>query len=367
MKTTIIIVLLIAYCSVGFANMASPYRDGTKVANAFASSEIDILKEKISVTLNKENATAYYVVEYFIRTDNNGKQIPLLFYAMEYKGDFKVWVDGKEVTVQKIPADYTGKTFEGFSKSFENKDSDKAEVAIRWRDNSSIIYKLNELKYFETDLNKGEHTIRVEYTANVWENRSKWVKEYGYRYSLSPARYWKSFGTLEITVDARGFGEELNTNLGKQESGKQDSAVWKFDKLPGDFFEITYVPKISSFAVFLIELEPSGLAAIIGILLWIIHLFLMWRYRRRNPEKRFSWVMILGSLALPAIILFYYVYSFDIIDSTIGIHASRYHGYNFLAMFIYPVLMPVYLIVMWIVDRIMKTKANKAKQTIKRN
>lgn len=355
----ILVVMLIALSSVSFANMASPYRDGTKVANAFTSSEIDILKERINVTLNKESATANYVVEYFIRTDKEGKQIPLLFYAMEYKGDFKVWVDGKEVSVLKIPDEYTGKTFEGFAKSYENKDIDKAEVAIKWRDNSSIVYKLWDLKYFEVDLSKGEHTIRVEYTANVWENRSKWVKEYGYRYSLSPARNWKSFGTLEITVDARGIGEELKTNLGKQESGKQDSAVWKFDKLPGDYFEITYVPKISSMADFLISIEPFGLAAIIGLLLWIIHLFLTWRYRRGNPGKRFSWVMILGSLIVPAIVLFYYVYSYDIIDSAIGVHASRYHGYNFLVVFIYPVLMPVYLIVMWIVDRMMRKRVEK--------
>ncbi len=355
----LIVIIIIAFSSVGFANMASPYRFGTKVSNAFTSSEVDILKERINVTLNKESSTANYVVEYFIRTDKEGKQIPLMFYASEYKGDFKVWVDGKKVSLQKIPNDYTRNKFEGFSKSYNNKDVDKAEVAIRWRDNSSIIYKLTELKYFEVDLAKGEHTIRVEYASNVWEDRSKWVKEFSYRYSLSPARYWKSFGTLEITLDARGFGEELNTNLGKQESGKQDSAVWKFDKLPADVFEISYVPKISPTANLLINIEPSGLAMIIGLLLWIIHLFLTWRYRRSNPGKRFSWVMILGSLIVPAIILFYYVYSFDIIDSAIGDYASMYHGYNFLVVFIYPVLMPVYLIVMWISDRMMKNRLVK--------
>ena len=355
----LLIVIIIAISSVSFANMASPYRDGTKVAAAFTSSDIDILKERINVTLNKESSTANYVVEYTIKTDRDGKQIPLLFYATEYKGDFKVWVDGKEVSVQKIPDDYTGKTYEGFSKSYYNNDIDKAEVMIHWREKSGVIYKLTELKYFVVDLSKGEHVIRVEYAANVWENRSNWIKEYGYRYSLSPTKYWKSFGTLEITVDARGFGEELKTNLGKQESGTQDSAVWKFDKLPADVFEISYVPKVSNFATFLLKLEPFGLASIIGLFLWIIHLFLMWRYRRVKPEVRFSWVMIVGSLIVPGIILFYYVYSFDIIDSVIGVNASRYHGYNFLVVFIYPVLMPVYLIIMWIVDVFMKKRLAK--------
>ena len=50
-----ILVILIAFSSVSFANMASPYREGTKVASAFTSNDIDILKEKISVSLNKGN------------------------------------------------------------------------------------------------------------------------------------------------------------------------------------------------------------------------------------------------------------------------------------------------------------------------
>ena len=354
---TLTAVLLFTLSSLSFANMASPYREGTKVASAFTSSDIDIMHEKINVFLKKESSTAGYIIEYKIRTDKDGNQIPLLFYAADYKDEFKVWVDGREVTIQKIPDSYTTGTFDGFSKSFYSNNYNNPEVAIRWQENSSVIYKLNELKYFEVDLSAGEHIIRVEYTANIWENRSNWIKEYGYRYSLSPAKHWKSFGTLEISVNATGFGEDIKTNLGQQSSGRLDSiTVWKFDKLPADVFEITYTPKVSSFANFLLSLEPFGLSLIIGISLFIIHLFLMWRYRRSNPTKRFSWVMIVGSLIVPAIILFYYVYSFEIIDNAIGVHASRYHGYNFLVVLIYPVLMPVYLILSWILDFVFKKR-----------
>jgi len=354
MKSLITLIIL-AISGAVFANMASPYRDGTKVAAAFSSRDIDIISERINVTLNKGNSTADYFIEYKIRTDKSGFQIPLLFYAAEYRGDFKVWVDDNEADVLKIPDGYTGRKYEGFSDSYYNKDSDKAEVTIRWRENSSIVYKLTELKYFEADLTKGEHTIRVRYTANVWENRSNWVKEFGYRYSLTPAKFWKTFGTLEITVNASGFGEELKTNLGEPLSGRLDSvAVWKFDKLPVEEFEISYIPKISPTAAFLLKLEPFGLALIIGIALAIIHLFMMWKFRQKNPEKRFSWVMVIGSFVVPGIILFYYVYSFDIIDSAIGENASRYHGYNFLVLFIYPAVLAVYILVMWLLDKIIK-------------
>ena len=352
-----ILVILIAFSSVSFANMASPYREGTKVASAFTSSDIDILKEKISVSLNKENTNAYYIVEYTVKSGVNGIQIPLLFYAVDYKGDFKVWVDGREVTVQKIPDSYTAGTFDGFSKSFYSNNYNNPEVAIRWNENSSTLYKLSDLKYFEVDLSEGEHTIRVEYTAAIWENRSNWIKEYGYRYSLSPAKHWKSFGTLEISVNANGFGEDIKTNLGQPSSGRLDSAaVWKFDKLPADVFEITYTPKVSSFANFLLALEPFGISVIIGFILFILHLLVVWKYRVNNLSKKFSWVMLIGSLFVPAITLIFFVYAFGLIDDVIGTHASRYHGYNFLVLLLYPAIMPAYLILMWLIDWFIKKR-----------
>lgn len=360
-----ILLILFAFSSISFANMASPYREGTKVASAFSSRDVDILKEKISVSLNKDNSDAYYIVEYTIKSDVNGNQIPLLFYAVDYKGDFKVWVDGREVTVQKIPDTYTSGTFDGFSKSFYGNNYGNPEVAIRWEENLSTIYKLNDLKYFELDLSEGEYVIRVEYTAAIWENRSDWIKEYGYRYSLSPAKHWKSFGSLEISVNANGFGEDIKTNLGKPSVGRLDSvAVWKFDKLPADVFEITYSPKVSSLANILLAMEPFGLSVVLGFILLIIHFLTVWKYRIDNPSKKFSWVMLVGSLAVPAAVLVFFVYAFSLIDDAIGIHASRYHGYNFLVILIYPVLMPAYMILMWIIDWLIKKRQIRIGKTV---
>ncbi|MFA5011824.1 MAG: hypothetical protein WC644_07680 [Ignavibacteria bacterium] len=356
----IFLIILLAFSSLTFANMASPYREGTKVASAFTSNDIDILKERIYVTLNKESSTADYFVEYVIKSDKDGSQIPLLFFAQDYKGNYKVWVDGREVIVQKIPDHYTSGAFDNFSKSFYSNNKNNPEVAVQWKENSNNIYPLKDLIYFEVDLLQGEHIIRVEYTANIWENRSNWIKEYGYRYSLSPAKYWKSFGKLEVSVNANELGEDIKTNLGQPSLGKLDSvAVWKFEKLPADLFEITFTPKVSSFANLLLKLEPFGLSLIIGSLLLIIHLLLMWRYRKINPSKRFSWVMLVGNLVVPAIALIFFVYAFGLIDDVIGSHASRYHGYNFLVLLLYPVVMPAYFIIMWILDWVMKRKFHK--------
>ena len=67
-------------------------------------------------------------------------------------------------------------------------------------------------------------------------------------------------------------------------------------------------------------------------------------FLEETDPKKFSWVMLLGSLVVPAITLIFFVYAFGLIDDVIGTHASRYHGYNFLVLLLYPAIMPATLI-----------------------
>jgi hypothetical protein len=45
-----------------------------------------------------------------------------------------------------------------------------------------------------------------------------------------------------------------------------------------------------------------------------------------------------------------YMLAFDLIDAAIGPAAGRTHGYTFLVLVVYPFLMPVYWLVMWLFD-----------------
>lgn len=365
---TIILFLIGRLC---FANMASPIRVGTLSGSAFSSRDIDILKEKIYLKVDKDFRTAFYRIEYFIRTDRNGRQIPLLFHAKDYKGDFKVWVDNQEVKLLDIPSEYittANSPFENFSNSFEqpSRNGEQETVVIYWQKDDGIVYNLNELKYFETDLTKGEHLIRVEYTANVWTDLSDWVKEYSFRYSLSPAKNWKSFGSLEITLDASdfNFNSSLTTNLGQPTNGQLDSiSVWNFSKLPADYFEISYKPKISAFAKTLIAIGPFRLTLIFALLIAFLHFISIKKYRKSKPTKKYSWVVIAGSIILPFFILISYMASFSIIDSVIGNEdgTGNYRGYaSLVIIFLYPLLFPVYWIIMWLVDERIKARINNA-------
>ena len=150
----------------GLANMASPYTDGDWAAAPFSSRDIDILLEKISVQFSPERQKTFYDITYNIRCDASGQQIPLLFYAPGYEKDFLIWVDGQPVKTLDIPVKYARYSDEVLP-AFENSISTSL-ITVCWDKNVQEDIEEKDLIYFETNLNKGNHTIRVTYTANTW-------------------------------------------------------------------------------------------------------------------------------------------------------------------------------------------------------
>lgn len=344
--------------------MASPIVEGSKNASVFSSKDITILHENILVYLSKDFKTAQYIIEYTIKSDVEGAQIPLLFLAKDYKDNFAVWLDGKLVNIQDIPKYITASKntkFEGFVNSFNEKIDENYYVSIDWQANNSDIYSLDDLKYFETNLSKGEHKIKVGYTAKVWIDKSnEWVNEYSFRYSLAPAKYWKSFGSLNITVFQDGNIKPLTTNLGNPTEGKFNTiSNWKFNKLPSDNFNIIYNPKTSPTAKTLIAIDPFGIAFLAGIILMLLHFCIIFWFRKKNVTKKYTWIVILGSLLIPILILFSFMESYVFIDYLIGDDATKRHGYYFLAIIWYPILVPIYMTIMWVIDIITRKKLTK--------
>lgn len=343
-----------------FGNMASPIVEGSKNASAFSSKNVTILHENIIVHISNNFKTAKYTIEYTIKIDVVGAQIPLLFLAQEYRDSFTVWLDGKIINTQNIPNNIIhaeNSQFKDFANSFSESIDGNRYIPIRWQPNNTSLFNLDDLKYFEANLRKGEHKIKVEYIADVWVNNSNWVKEYSFRYSLSPAKYWKSFGSLNITVFQDGEVKALHSNIGNPIEGKFGKvATWKFNSLPSDNFSITYKPEMNKTAKVLFNIEPFGLMLLFGLLLLLIHVYFDYWFRQKDATKKFSWIVILGSFIVPYLMLHSYFLAYDLIDNTIGIHASKHHGYYFLILFWYPILVAVYLCIMWIIDLIIKRK-----------
>ena len=359
---TIILFLIGRLC---FANMASPIHEGTWTARPFISQYVDILKENILIVPDDKFETAQFKIEYHIKADRSGVQIPLLFYASEFKENFKIWIDDREIKLKQVPETYKkleGTPFNDFAYFFDTKNrSETKRVLIEDSPSGGFYVSIDDLKFFETDLTEGNHIIRVEYVANKWIDRSDWVKEYSFRYALSPAKYWKSFGRLEITIDASRFDGNITTNIGAPTTGDLHSnGIWTFTSIPTEVLQISYTPCITPTAHTLLKISPTGLTLLLSIILILLHFISIRIYRKANPNKRFSWTMIVGSVIVPFLALFGYMYTFDIIDTAIGQEASRYHGYTFLIILLYPILLPMYWTIMWLVDKTIKGRINNA-------
>ncbi|MBK7158793.1 MAG: hypothetical protein IPH77_09580 [Ignavibacteria bacterium] len=358
----LIAIFLIFLTGSSFANMASPVREGSLISSAFSSSDIDIIKEKLTVNISKDFTTADYIAEYFINTEIDGMQIPLLFHAADYKGDFRIFVDNKEVKILDVPEEFvysSDSSFDKFSQSFiqDSLNNNGKRVTVKWNEKTERDFRLSELKYFQVNLSKGKHTIRAEYTANVWTDRSDWVKEYSFHYSLSPAKYWKSFGSLEIVVNSEDKSKFITTNLGEPSEGKSNSsAKWSFQSIPNDVFIISYIPETSSVAKFFMNNTPFEMSVAFFLMLMIIHIILIKIFRYKKPSAKFSLIVFAGSIIIPLITLLFYIFSYGITDTIIGQEASGYHGYTFLVLIFYPVFFVIYFLISLFADRVFKRK-----------
>lgn len=338
-------------CVSASANMASPWIGGNPMCEAYSSKDIDILHESLHVRII-DFYTAKYAVIYTVKSDRAGKQIPLVFDTMidVSEGDgFRVWVDDKDVAVSKIPSSY----------------EDKA--ALSWIDSldNHLLYSqenvpnLIGLKYFEVDLSEGEHAIRVEYTvrANVYVGNP--VREFTLRYNLAPARFWRTFGGLDIEIDITGLDGTFETNLPAEKTSLTDAVTHlHFSDIPSDEFVITYTPQVGWFANVFVVIGHWLVLAFI-LVLGIVHVYLTLRYRIRKPTKRFSLVVIVGGILAPILYLCLYVWSYSLIDVVVGEYASGRHGYVFFIFLLYPVVMPIYLLLIWMIDKMKKDKIKK--------
>ena len=360
MKKLLAIIIILLQTQI-YANMANPVIEGTLGGRPFVSEYVDVVHEDLFIKIDKNFEYASFNVKYHINSSKDGFQIPFLFYASEFLDSFSVKIDGIEVGIGDISYDFKipeNTKFKDFSYFFEESTyDDYSQVTMDESSRGGFVISLHDMIYFETDISKGKHVIEVNYKATKWTDTWDWVNQYSFRYALSPAKYWKSFGTLKVKVDATDFDKELNSNLGVIKDGDLKSiAIWEFDKMPTEILQINFTPQITKKTQALIKIGPSGLAYITGAVLAILHLLLVIWYRKKNQLKRFSFVVIIGSILIPLIFLISWMNYYDVVDSYIGEHAGGTHGYTFFSIVLYPVIMPIYWLIFWFIDKRIKKK-----------
>jgi hypothetical protein len=332
------------------ANMASPIQARSYPMSAVSSKDMDILKENIHIKIDTYFQRAFYKVEYTIQSEKEGFQIPLLFHARDYYGKFKVWLDGKEVELKEFPYKEkatTTKLNHFLSSQEEYNGTSKPMIEITHDKDYHRQFPLFDFHYFEVNLSKGIHKIYVEYIGKVWEDNSDWVTEYSFRYFLAPVKEWKSFHELNLTIDASEFDQPIHSNLGPPDSGSfKGTASWKFSEIPTDYIQITFSPKATGFAKFLIDTGPLIIAIVFILILLITHILMIWYSRKYSKDLLAKFIVIGGSFIFPLFILMSFGFAYLFIDYAIGSYASGYHagGYAFLLTYLYVILMPLYWI-----------------------
>lgn len=92
-----------------------------------------------------------------------------------------------------------------------------------------------------------------------------------------------------------------------------------------------------------------------ALMLVLLHILLLNHFRKNNVRNGF-WIFLLGGMIVPLLAVFFYLFSFSLIDSIIGPDASGYHGYPFIVFLFYPVFLAVYLVALFAVDWIIRRR-----------
>jgi hypothetical protein len=341
------------------ANMASPVLEGSYSGSPFVSRYVDILHENLRIQLDAEFSAATFAITYHIRAARSGQQIPFLFYASEYIDSFAVAIDGRALEVEnfsnivELPPRQSFRAFErifGIDSSAIDTLAMASEITY-----GDMVAQLRDMMYFETDINAGDHYITIHYRASPWKDMQTAIAKKRFRYVLSPAKFWRSFGRITIVLDASAFSQPIRTNLGNPAKGNINTiAEWTFNDLPTDVVEINFIPEVSPLARFLVWVGPGKIAAVTALLLIALHVWFIQRFRRKYPENNYSKVVIFGGIILPLIALAAWVEYHFLIDWVIGEHASGMHPYVTFIYAFYPFVMPVYWLLSWLLDRVFR-------------
>ncbi len=350
------------------ANMASPVQEGTFGTRPFISQYVNILHENLRITIDENFEYADFVVEYIIHAEKSGTQIPLLFYASEYYKNFEVTIDGKKVSLERQEDfwDVYGIDKEKLTNFEYLYNADRTaigEIENQFKHGRSDRMSLNDFLYFTTDILEGEHIIKVTYKASNWRYKHNRLNEDSFRYALAPAKYWKSFGTLNITIDASQVKDEVTINIGTPKSGEiKGVSSYQFDKLPVEILEITRMPKLSSFTKLLLHIESFWLAVMLMSFLVVFHVWKMHRFRKRFPKKKFSAPGFIGAASIPFVFILMLLFTTFWIDASIGEpYASGRESYGAFFQFLYlPKYILYYVIFSILVDFLFKKVHSKA-------
>lgn len=320
-----------------FGNMAKPWVDGSVHSSLFGANNCKVIRENLNIKFEKVEDIYFtkYKIKYVINSSFNEK-LPLLFIGLDLHDNKRVIVNGKQVKI-------TNHNLDNLSK-------------IKYDNENNTSINPEDLIYFEAELKEGENIVFIEYDANLEFNTQGFVREYQLKYSLYPSRFWESFGNIFIEIELGNDLEIINSNIGKFET-KNNISKLKLTNIPVDVIHLEFRTKINLISKVLLYITPFGISILCLIIMFIIHKKLI-KKKYLSDVKDYKYVLSVGNILIPILYYFFYFVSFDLIDFSLRQGKSK-HGYVFLFIFTLPILMLIYSIITYFIDRSYKSKFSK--------
>jgi hypothetical protein len=270
-----LVVIVSGWLSPAIANMANPFVPGDIVTEPWADvATFDILHEDLVFDVRPwvDRAPANIQATYQIHNPGDATAVDLLFVAPGLETG-QVTLDGG----QAIAATQTA----------------TPPIPDEWKidDQDPIPHGLQ----FTVPLSPGEHAIAVQYTARPSSDNRHTYRDYTLDYWLSPARQWRSFGSLMVEVwTPPGWQTEVSPPLEPQGNQHWQST---FAELPSDRLTLHTYPVVHP----VIRLFRWSLIGIgLGLAFWIA--WQLYRglgqvtQRRQWSQRRF---ILAGFLLIP--------------------------------------------------------------------
>lgn len=340
------ILLIIISLSMFFRLKASvpPFQDGSYWSTVITNKQVDILYENILISINQDFTEAKYVIEYKIKCSSCSTHLPLLFHNNDSYKNLKVWADGKKIPLKNVsPYLDTAQILKIFNIPFDERNTLSTDFYnLQWgpwynEEQHFTEHPLDNLQYLELEIIKKTHHITVEYKADVWRDQSGDISKYSFRYSLFPARFWNSYGGLDVTIEIDGNTDYVSTNLGLPKEGEfKNINHWTFDRLPADAIVISFSPTIPLLGKILLFITPLNLTLIASIILILIIIKLFKRKRLKNPSIKMTTLILIAALLVPIFMWTLFICSSFLVSMAVGQHAVKNGGYMVFAIMAFP-------------------------------
>ncbi len=161
-------------------------------------------------------------------------------------------------------------------------------------------YDLNKFHYINSSIAKGRHTIRINYAGSRWTYLLDVAKNYSYRYSLTPALKWHPIIPIKVIVNNQALSGDYTLNIGTLVSKKPNTyQINGLDTLRDDFLAINWQPKMNPYASAWLFIDPTRTTLWFGIILVAFNFYCLFKFRRWNNSVIWLRIFQLTAIFIP--------------------------------------------------------------------